>query len=264
MKITKRIISLFLAMCITLAFAAGLSASAATPVTPIVRLNEILNMQVNSRVSVNGTSTIPCYRMAAKYMHNGVTTWLGEVYSNSYSKSFTASDTGVYTVTLYARSYPESDSRSVNSSKTVTFYVYNKSKQASIDDDHLLSVPELLVSIPIKIKGNYIERYYISGNNATYVDRSVWVEMKDASNHQAAIIHETFLPSHVSDWANPPGGAIFDTGYNYCLAKSSKQAKTYSTSTTSSATVTLSVTTAGERTYNPYSGSMKISFKTTG
>lgn len=114
--------------------------------------------------------------MTAKYVHNGKTVWLGDIYSNTYSKSFTVTDIGVYTVTLYARSYPESDARSESGSKSATFYVYNRNKQANLNETHLLSVPELFVTIPITIKANYTEQYYTSGSNVSYVCRDLWVD----------------------------------------------------------------------------------------
>ncbi len=125
MKKATRVLSFLLLMCSFLS-SIGISASAATVVTPAITLSSIPNQSVNATVTVRGSATTPCYRMAAKYVHNGQTTWLPAVYSNSYSKSFTVTSPGLYTVTLYARSYPESDPRSGNGSRAVVFNVYNK------------------------------------------------------------------------------------------------------------------------------------------
>ena len=83
----------------------------ATVVTPTVTVNSISMQALNSTVTVKATATKPCFRMAAKWVYGNTTTWLGEVNSNSYSKSFKVTSVGRYTVTVYARSYPESDSR---------------------------------------------------------------------------------------------------------------------------------------------------------
>ncbi|MEY8313172.1 hypothetical protein AALA61_14590 [Oscillospiraceae bacterium 42-9] len=102
----------------------GSFSTTASVVTPTVTLNSIANQSVGATVTVTGRSSTPCYRMSAKCVHNGVTKWLGDVYSSTYSKSFTVTESGSYSVTLYARSYPESDSRSGSGSKTVSFTVY--------------------------------------------------------------------------------------------------------------------------------------------
>ncbi len=127
MKKSRRILSVLLMMCILLP-SIGVGASAATTVTPTVTLSSISNQSMNATVTVRGSATTPCYRMSAKYVHNGTTTWLGNVYSNTYSKSFKVTSAGTYTVTLYARSYPESDPRSSSGSRSRTFTVYNPVK----------------------------------------------------------------------------------------------------------------------------------------
>lgn len=98
---------------------------AATLVYPTVTLNPISYHTVGDTVTFTATSTLPCWRMAAKYEHNGTTTWLTDVYSNYGQWSFTVNSVGYYTVTVYARSYEPSDPRSANSgSSPMTFYVY--------------------------------------------------------------------------------------------------------------------------------------------
>lgn len=98
---------------------------AASLVYPTVTLNPISYHTVGDTVTFTATSTLPCWRMAAKYEHNGTTTWLTDVYSNYGQWSFTVNSVGYYTVTVYARSYDPSDPRSANSgSSPMTFYVY--------------------------------------------------------------------------------------------------------------------------------------------
>ncbi|WP_310499135.1 polymorphic toxin-type HINT domain-containing protein [Paenibacillus qinlingensis] len=92
-------------------------------VNPAVIVSAIPNTTVGKAVSVSASSSAPCYRMSAKYTVNGVDTWLGEQNSCSYSASFTPSSVGDYTVTVYARSYIETDPRSGDSSNSVTFAV---------------------------------------------------------------------------------------------------------------------------------------------
>ena len=55
---------------------------------------------------------------------SGIDTWLGDVYSSSYSKTYTPTVTGTYTVYLWSRSYdPDVDPRSDSASATRTFTV---------------------------------------------------------------------------------------------------------------------------------------------
>lgn len=92
---------------------------------PRVTLNSISDQLIGSYVTVRGTSSSPYYRMAAKYVYNGSTTWLGDVYSNSYQKQFKPASEGTYTVTLYSRSHPESNPRSASGSASTTFRIYH-------------------------------------------------------------------------------------------------------------------------------------------
>lgn len=92
---------------------------------PRVTLNSISDQLIGSYVTVRGTSSSPYYRMAAKYVHNGSTTWLGDVYSNNYQKQFKPASEGTYTVTLYSRSHPESNPRSASGSASTTFRIYH-------------------------------------------------------------------------------------------------------------------------------------------
>lgn len=92
---------------------------------PKVTLTSIPDLLIGSYVTVRGTSSSPYYRMAAKYVYNGSTTWLGDVYSNNYSKQFKPASEGTYTVTLYSRSHPESNPRSASGSASTTFRIYH-------------------------------------------------------------------------------------------------------------------------------------------
>lgn len=94
-------------------------------VTPTVTLPSIADQTVGNTVTVKGSATTPCYRMSAKVMHNGTTKWLGDLSGASYSKTYTVPEAGQYGVTLYARSYPESDARSGQGVKTVWFNAYD-------------------------------------------------------------------------------------------------------------------------------------------
>lgn len=101
-------------------------------VVPKVTLSSISNTTVGNTVTVSGSSTTPCYRMSASYTHNGVTHWLGDVSSSSYRKTFTPTSAGTYTVTLYARSYAESNVQSAQGSASRTFTVTGDSKTLSV------------------------------------------------------------------------------------------------------------------------------------
>lgn len=87
------------------------------------RLTPISNKTVGQTVVVQGSANNPCYRMSAKYTVGGVDYWLGDVYSNSYYKTFVASKAGAYSVTLYARNYPESNPQSYSTPISVSFTV---------------------------------------------------------------------------------------------------------------------------------------------
>ncbi len=89
-----------------------------------LNLSSISNKTVGQTVVVQGSAANPCYRMSAKYTVGGVSYWLGDVYSNSYYKTFTASKAGAYSVTLYARDlnpdiYPK-ESYATSTSRTFT------------------------------------------------------------------------------------------------------------------------------------------------
>lgn len=256
-------------LCIVLAVAVifsalGVTASAATVVTPTVSLNSIPNVNINTTVTVKGSATTPCYRMAAKYVHNGSTTWLGEVYSNNYSKTFTVTSAGTYTVTLYARSYPETDARSGNGSKTVSFTVYDnasyQTKADSIDEGYVMAISEVGLFATFTVKGAYTEKYKPSGNNLIYDNRRLWAQMKpNAPITNATIIYSAPSPSHVSDWAKPAGGSIYDPSYPFFKEAVSFQTKTYSRTTTAGAASTLTITSV-ERAFNPYAHTLRVSF----
>lgn len=101
-------------------------------VTPTVSLSSISNTTTGQTVTVSGSSSTPCYRMAASYTHNGKTIWLGEVSGSSYRKTFTPTSPGTYTVTLESRSYAASDIRSAKGSASRTFTVTAESKTLSV------------------------------------------------------------------------------------------------------------------------------------
>ena len=68
--------------------------------------NVLLNcVPVGTTKTLEGHSSIRCYRMAMKVVApNGTVSWLGEVVNgSSYLKSYTFSQPGLYTITLYAR-----------------------------------------------------------------------------------------------------------------------------------------------------------------
>ena len=79
-------------------------------VVPTVTLNSIANISLGGAVTVSGSSTTPCWRMAARVTGPGLPTggqWLGDVYASTYSRPFTPTQTGTYTVTLLARSFSD-------------------------------------------------------------------------------------------------------------------------------------------------------------
>lgn len=85
-------------------------------------------VQHGSTITLNGNTSYPCYRMAMSVTApNGTTTWLGEVLnSSSYAKTYTFSQTGLYTVTLHARdldpNYYPSTSKAVYNTYTIRVY----------------------------------------------------------------------------------------------------------------------------------------------
>ncbi len=91
-----------------------------------------------------------------------------------------------------------------------------------------------------------------------YNDRRVWYEMKRDTPGLADIVYGATLPTHVSDWKNPPSGSLFGN-YDYYGEKVSSQAKTYSKSSTASASLRLFITSDG-RALNPYAKALTISF----
>lgn len=184
-------------LCIVLAVAVifsalGVTASAATVVTPTVSLNSISNVSVNTTVTVKGSATTPCYRMSAKYVHNGTTTWLGEVYSNSYSKTFTVTSAGTYTVTLYARSYPESDSRSGNGSKTISFTAYNKVKPSIT----VQNISYSTIGKPVSIQATSTTPCYRMSANYVLNGQTHWLGDSYSSSYS-----KTFTPSEPGRYA---------------------------------------------------------------
>lgn len=237
----------------------------ATIVKPTVSLSPISNKLVGNTVTVSGSSSTPCYRMAAKYTINGTDHWLGDVNASSYSKSFKITQAGTYTVTLYARSYPESDPRSVNSGKSVTFTAsqptVQRMKQEKIDQEYFMAVPENGLLNHFAIKAIYTEKYTPSGNHSIFNNRSVWYEMKQMTNGTADFFYGVTPPDHVSDWRNPPNGSIFDSGYDFYGEKVSTTSITYPKATASSGTFYLRITSYPPA-LNPYSGKITISFNT--
>ena len=96
------------------------------PVIPTVTLNSISNITLGQTVTVSGSATNPTWRMAALVQGPGLPDggqWIGEVFSNSYSRTFTPPQTGVYTITLFARSFPENDPRTGQGSAQRSFTV---------------------------------------------------------------------------------------------------------------------------------------------
>lgn len=178
MKKLKRGLSVLLAACVFLSCTVT-GASAATKVTPTVTLNPIANHNINTTVTVKGSATTPCYRMAAKYVHNGETTWLGEMLSSSYSKSFKVTSPGAYTVTLYARSYPETDSRSANGSKSVSFTVYSSKVTPSIT---LTAISSKKVGDTVTVKATSSTPCYQMSANYIFGGKTHWLgDVKSAS-----------------------------------------------------------------------------------
>lgn len=90
--------------------------------------NVLLNcVPVGSTQTLQGYPSIRCYRMAMKVIApNGEVSWLGEVLNEySYTKSFTFTQRGLYTITLYARDVnPDYYSSSVNIHNTYTVRCY--------------------------------------------------------------------------------------------------------------------------------------------
>ncbi len=178
MKKVKRVLAVLIAACVFLSCTV-IGASAATKVTPTVTLNPIANHNINTIVTVKGSATTPCYRMAAKYVHNGETTWLGEMLSSSYSKSFKVTSPGAYTVTLYARSYPETDSRSANGSKSVSFTVYSSKVTPSIT---LTAISSKKVGDTVTVKATSSTPCYQMSANYIFGGKTHWLgDVKSAS-----------------------------------------------------------------------------------
>lgn len=68
--------------------------------------NTLLNcVPVGTTKTLTAYPSVRCYRMAMKVVApNGAVSWLGEVVNDySYAKNYTFSQTGLYTITLYAR-----------------------------------------------------------------------------------------------------------------------------------------------------------------
>jgi len=82
-------------------------------VVPSVTLNNISNINIGQQITVSGSATQSVgtpWRMAARVDGPGLPPngqWLGDVFSSSYSRTFTPPQTGTYTVTLFARSFPD-------------------------------------------------------------------------------------------------------------------------------------------------------------
>ena len=99
------------------------------PVIPTVTLNNIPNITLGQSITVSGSSwqsTGTTWRMSAQVTGPGSipnSGWLGETYSNSYNRTFTPTQIGTYTVTLYARSFPENDARTGQGRAQRTFNV---------------------------------------------------------------------------------------------------------------------------------------------
>ncbi|MCL2788247.1 MAG: hypothetical protein FWD59_07105 [Micrococcales bacterium] len=148
-----------------------------TPVKPTVTVGAIGNTTVGSTVTVSASSSTPCYRMAAKWQLNGgPDNWLGEVYSASYSKTFTPKVAGTYTVTVYSRSYIESDARSDQGSASRTFTVSNPTYTFTLSQTGNYAFPRAVAgyaaptarSVTVTNTGNVAGTFAIAINSANF------------------------------------------------------------------------------------------------
>jgi len=103
----------------------------AQQVVPNVTLNNIPNITLGQSITVTGSSSLPGggtpFRMSAQVQGPGIAPnqgWLSHEYnSQTYNRTFTPTATGDFTVTLFSRSFPESDPRSGQGSASRTFRV---------------------------------------------------------------------------------------------------------------------------------------------
>lgn len=88
-----------------------------------VTVNTFAPFATNTTKNITGSASINCYRMSASVTTpDSTVTWLGDVMNTStYSKSYTFSTAGIYTVTLYARDI--NDSLSGSFSKGTTYQI---------------------------------------------------------------------------------------------------------------------------------------------
>lgn len=153
---------------------------------PTISLNSIADVNPGTSVAVRATSSTPCYRMSAKYTHNGVDTWLGNVSSSSYSKNFTPTKEGYYSVTVYSRSYPESNVRSAQTSKSVGFYVYAK----VVPKVTLSSISNTTTGSTVTVSGTSTTPCYRMSASYTHDGVTRWLGEVSSSSYR-----KTFTPT---------------------------------------------------------------------
>jgi len=90
------------------------AAATTQQIIPSISLNQISNITLNQSITVSGSASIPpntspVFRMAASVTEpNGNVIWLSHNYNTtSYVRTFTPTQTGAHTVTLFARSLPD-------------------------------------------------------------------------------------------------------------------------------------------------------------
>ncbi|OAS16045.1 polymorphic toxin-type HINT domain-containing protein [Paenibacillus oryzisoli] len=161
-------------------------------VTPTVSVSNIPNTTAGKVVSVSASSSTPCYRMSAKYTVNGVDTWLGEQSSCNYSASFTPSTAGDYTVTVYSRSYNESDPRSATASSTSTFTVYPYVVNPTVT---VSSIPTTTAGKAVSVSASSSTPCYRMSAKYTVNGVDTWLGEQNSCNYSAS-----FIPSTVGQY----------------------------------------------------------------
>ena len=176
-----------------------------TPVKPTVTVGAIGNTTVGSTVTVSASSSTPCYRMAAKWQLNGgPDNWLGEVYSASYSKTFTPKVAGTYTVTVYSRSYIESDARSDQGSASRTFTVSNPTYTFTLSQTGNYAFPRAVAgyaaptarSVTVTNTGNVAGTFAIAINSANFaLSRNTTGSLAAGASIPFTVVPKTGLPA---------------------------------------------------------------------
>lgn len=231
-------------------------------VIPTVHINNIADIYLGDSVLIQATSSTPAYRMSANYVYNSSITWLGDVYISNYSKTFTPTSTGTYTVNVYSRSYPEEDVRSASAGSSVQFRVLpHKQKKGTINEVHVMPISENGLLNTFEINAHYIENYSVTANNSKFSDRSIWVAIKQTVGATTDIVYQTILPNHVSDWRKPSGGSISGGNYAYTREMVSTSVKTYPRRTDATARFGISITSS-DRALRPYANDIELSFDT--